>query len=638
MDNNDGTSANQRQILNDVLGNVLPRLQVGLDVNVKFGSVRKFEYTQELDAFYMLGIDLVHGWVVDNANKELHKLISDLSYNQLTDVLVKISSKLDLLREKEKAWNEISSVVEHKTKENHCTEEKHARRKILPESIKPVNHVETQENLSTDDSNEMKVISIHTVKVAPGSSAPDQYSNKRVPKSPPQNIATAVRTRVPTGSDAPDLCNASPILVEATPLIKSNHQPNLEPMTAMSVANVAREVPVLPTGTKLVHSSPLEVKPVLCVPVVIPSAVDIPSNGVVAPAQKLAAMAAGNDAAEYTKNIDKKEVVGVETKDDKKDDKKDDNLSLESRAEIQSEIRLLTSKRNVLMEFLETSATQMTYFGLSQLHTSLTDGTTCVFFRNNHFSVMRKRKKELYLLVTDISFVNMNSIVWEKLTTVTGDSLFVDGDFKVSTTPESTQGVPPAGSFEAKNRNIPHFDRKLTDEELARELVRQDSLEQSQRDKKMAEELQRQIGGGVQVVQGVPATRPQLVKAQSDEEFARQLQEEENQRVRRQQQQQLQGQQGQQGDQNEHRNAARHQPTPLASQNYMIAQQITVQPPTRQLSDEEFARQLHRQELAAAKPLPHDGRRPPAQQSQQYIRRRPAEEKKSRKQGGCSLQ
>jgi hypothetical protein len=38
MEKKDGMSANQRQVLNDVLSNVLPKLQVGLDVNVKFGQ------------------------------------------------------------------------------------------------------------------------------------------------------------------------------------------------------------------------------------------------------------------------------------------------------------------------------------------------------------------------------------------------------------------------------------------------------------------------------------------------------------------------------------------------------------------------------------------------------------------------
>jgi len=61
IEKKDGYAENQRQVLTDVLSNVLPKLQVGLDINVKFGSVKDFEYTQELDSFYLLGMDLVHG-------------------------------------------------------------------------------------------------------------------------------------------------------------------------------------------------------------------------------------------------------------------------------------------------------------------------------------------------------------------------------------------------------------------------------------------------------------------------------------------------------------------------------------------------------------------------------------------------
>ncbi|CAN7109535.1 unnamed protein product, partial [Brassica rapa subsp. narinosa] len=38
---------------------------------------------------------------------------------------------------------------------------------------------------------------------------------------------------------------------------------------------------------------------------------------------------------------------------------------------------------------------------------------------------------ELYNLVTDQGYLNERDLVWEKLNEVNGDSVFVDGDFKV---------------------------------------------------------------------------------------------------------------------------------------------------------------------------------------------------------------
>lgn len=42
--------------------------------------------------------------------------------------------------------------------------------------------------------------------------------------------------------------------------------------------------------------------------------------------------------------------------------------------------------------FLSTTASQLTYHGLCELNSAVADGQICVFFRNNHFSAMYKRK------------------------------------------------------------------------------------------------------------------------------------------------------------------------------------------------------------------------------------------------------
>ena len=59
------------------------------------------------------------------------------------------------------------------------------------------------------------------------------------------------------------------------------------------------------------------------------------------------------------------------------------------------------------------------------------DGQLAVFFRNNHFSTMVKEGGSLYLLVTDLGFLDQKDVVWETLDSVQGDTVFVDKQFKV---------------------------------------------------------------------------------------------------------------------------------------------------------------------------------------------------------------
>lgn len=46
----------------------------------------------------------------------------------------------------------------------------------------------------------------------------------------------------------------------------------------------------------------------------------------------------------------------------------------------------------VAEQFLESTATQLSYHGLCELNATATEGEISVFFRNNHFSTMIKHK------------------------------------------------------------------------------------------------------------------------------------------------------------------------------------------------------------------------------------------------------
>ncbi|RKO83854.1 hypothetical protein BDK51DRAFT_23319 [Blyttiomyces helicus] len=85
----------------------------------------------------------------------------------------------------------------------------------------------------------------------------------------------------------------------------------------------------------------------------------------------------------------------------------------------------------VCRNFLATTASQLTYHGLSLLSETLPPNSLSVLFRNNHFHTLLKRGSgDLYTLVTDQGFLRTHGAVWESLGNLEGDSEFVDGLFR----------------------------------------------------------------------------------------------------------------------------------------------------------------------------------------------------------------
>ncbi|KAF3706882.1 Ubiquitin carboxyl-terminal hydrolase MINDY-1 [Channa argus] len=160
----------------------------------------------------------------------------------------------------------------------------------------------------------------------------------------------------------------------------------------------------------------------------------------------------------------------------------------------------------VAEQFLESTATQLSYHGLCELNTTAKEGEISVFFRNNHFSTMIKHKGHLYLLVTDQGFLQEEGLVWESLHNVEGDGNFCDSDFRLCHPP---QRAAPASTLPPST---------------------QDQQRQIDQDYLVAVSLQQQQGG----------TPGPL----SDLELARQLQQEEYQQQQQLEQQQQQQQQG----------------------------------------------------------------------------------------------
>ncbi|GFX15998.1 ubiquitin carboxyl-terminal hydrolase MINDY-1 [Trichonephila clavipes] len=164
--------------------------------------------------------------------------------------------------------------------------------------------------------------------------------------------------------------------------------------------------------------------------------------------------------------------------------------------------------------FLEKTASQLTYHGLCELTSKLKEDELCVLFRNNHFSSLMKHKNCLYQLVTDQGFVNEN-VVWETLNNIEGDGQFVDSDF-IPVPPKSSDLVlPPDLSTE-----------KQIDQDFLVALSLQEEQQKQQNNELEWEDFKKKKLG--------------ISNGLTDEELARRLQEEELKRENHVQEQQWQ--------------------------------------------------------------------------------------------------
>ncbi|XP_056174346.1 uncharacterized protein LOC115693322 [Syzygium oleosum] len=98
--------------------------------------------------------------------------------------------------------------------------------------------------------------------------------------------------------------------------------------------------------------------------------------------------------------------------------------------DVSSKDEMTPQQGELVRNFLKSSASQLTIYGLFCLQDGLKERELCVFFRNNHFSTMFKYEGQLYLLATDQGYINQPDLVWEKLNEVNGDTLFMTSNFK----------------------------------------------------------------------------------------------------------------------------------------------------------------------------------------------------------------
>ncbi|ROW06879.1 hypothetical protein VMCG_03973 [Cytospora schulzeri] len=107
-----------------------------------------------------------------------------------------------------------------------------------------------------------------------------------------------------------------------------------------------------------------------------------------------------------------------------------------------------------IKSFLNTSATQLTPYGLEVITKAIRPGSVAILFRNDHFSTLYRhpQTQQLFALVTDAGYAGHDEIVWESLVDVNGErSEFFSGDFLVIGGPPQGNDDHASGSASASN-------------------------------------------------------------------------------------------------------------------------------------------------------------------------------------------
>lgn len=421
----------QRQQQVDEMMKILPNLQYGLDVNLRFTKgVMGAEFTAGLTAFDALGVDLVHGWLVDPTENEgeTFRLIGSRSYNEVVELVIdgnEATSDIDqlskLISEKEEALTtlSLSSSDEKKVVKNDVEEPallfndvKEVTKSTLTQSWTGNDDIHI--NTTTEDVDDIKIkqnmMSIDDVtKVAATSEAHNSIATKDAsiltvsksdvdkPSLSPSVDATAddkksfhydaqIERNVTSGDDVTQVT-----VVSAAPD---------EDVSNVSQSDIQRQS-LFPSVDDVVEDKQCIHNP----PYIFPSVNEI------IPVHTIKTGLSETKAA----NSDGREQILADL-----DDLRGNLATIIEKARIGRKIN----------QFLNETGHQLTYYGLKKLCDHLKEEELCVFFRNNHFSTLGKKNSKLYLLVTDLGYASVEEVVWEKLDNIKGDTDYVDCFFQ----------------------------------------------------------------------------------------------------------------------------------------------------------------------------------------------------------------
>mmetsp|Transcript_10256 Transcript_10256/g.33889 ORF Transcript_10256/g.33889 Transcript_10256/m.33889 type:complete len:551 (+) Transcript_10256:107-1759(+) len=326
--------ANQQQNLQDGMS-LFPKLQRGLDVNVKFNAVDAFEYSEDLLLFDLLNVRLLHGWLLDPQDRATCAAVGNLTYNQVVERIIEYQSPSSGNEQQAEAPSGAPTAM-------------------MGEPVQPAAaQVHPKPEHQQEDEEFQRALALSMVVDGTAMAAPPAQSSPS--PSPPAD----------RGDQLTDTGTGAAALGEGVPATRTEGE--------------------APSGSE----SALSFDPFPTVP-----------------------GSAAGDAP-----VAKKEPPS----------RPDDTVAAPSSRSRSTET--IIREGLLLQEWLQGSASQLSYHGLERLHAELSESELCVFFRNNHFATLTKHAGELYLLVTDLGYAREPLIVWERLNQIDGDSTLCTSSF-----------------------------------------------------------------------------------------------------------------------------------------------------------------------------------------------------------------
>lgn len=376
--NGDITGSHAYQI--DELLQLFPSLQYGMDVNPKLtAGPTGVEYTKEMTAFDLMGVDLVHGWLVDPEDDEALTAIGDKTYNEL-----------------------VASIVMHNDAKTELTtlgkliQEKKAILQMMKMEVEDTDNSGNNNDGATNDGATDGDNSKVQEGLEPESTDEPSTSEK---KSDETNDEEKESSNIPV-EEEDDNANTTEIKDD------SSTGKTEEPQSELKDGWECVDEPTIPVAATTAEEEKVEISPD-----------SVPK-------------------VEIDSNVEN----NVETNDD---DEKEMELEIRKLESKYDEKNLQVANTSVVHDFLTRNSHQLTFSGLTELHTHVKEESLVVFFRNNHFATMTKREGILYLLVTDLGYANVKEVVWEKLDDVSGDTEYTD-EFFVLAPPQTSMNAVPA--------------------------------------------------------------------------------------------------------------------------------------------------------------------------------------------------
>ncbi|KAK8710609.1 hypothetical protein V6N13_145923 [Hibiscus sabdariffa] len=460
VDNKDaGYVENQCRNMADAI-DLLPRLATGIDVNIKFRRTDDFEFTSECAIFDLLDIPLYHGWIVDPQvhmfqDYETACAIGSKSYNAIMEELVALEARnmeascknkpgdcVDFaaattatlgvpspsLSKSKSIDDSPCSVPGRKLRKGDLDEEAELLR------VLKLSEAESQTSVGVENQNSEQMepsISDNGTSLSNDSGSKTHFETLEREESPKidgtiQDQLSSVKPgELTLPNDVVEQSNVSLIINGRVASMDGNNTETPQGVEKFDIQSAsetnAHDIPNNVNGSDTTKASSVSLQNA-----------DSDSSS-------------GSGRIRYqnvpgSKPIYEGEASTVDstTTHEHRDTLYEGKATLAKQANkrtvddcnARSKDEITPQQGELIGNFLKNNASQFTFYGLFCLQEGLKERELCVFFRNNHFSTMFKYDGELYLLATDLGYLNQPNLVWEKLNEVNGDTLFMTGNFK----------------------------------------------------------------------------------------------------------------------------------------------------------------------------------------------------------------